>query len=242
MLESVSDRLIRTLGIRYVAFFIWDDAEGRFQLELASNRNGKQTDQIPYGLDLSFLSPSPKKPYLFFERTRNLLDVVSHEWAAGSPALHRRAGADLLSAVLGTRPDHRLPGREPHRIARFPVERRCRTADDALGLRGHRDRQRQAVSVLAAQGGRVRTAQGVLRKHCRIHPRGHSGGRSGGSRRKLEFAGREADRRPAPGCGGPEAARAFAGGPVRSTGHVARRRGRPEYLPVSVTRTQTTPR
>ena len=91
MLESVADRLIRTLGIRHVAFFIWDEAEGRFQLELASNRNGQQTDQIPYGLDLSFLSPSPKKPYLFFERTRNLLDVVSHEWPAGV----RRSIAEL---------------------------------------------------------------------------------------------------------------------------------------------------
>jgi two-component system NtrC family sensor kinase len=91
MLETVSDRLIRTLGIRYVAFFIWDEAEGRFQLELASNRNGKQTDQVPYGLDLSFLSPNPKKPYLFFERTRNLLDVVSHEWAPGV----RRSIAEL---------------------------------------------------------------------------------------------------------------------------------------------------
>src|SRR6185436_7831007 len=91
MLETVSDRLIRTLGIRYVAFFIWDDVEGRFQLELASNRNGKQTDQVPYGLDLSFLSPAPNKPYLFFERTRNLLDVVSHEWAPGV----RRSIAEL---------------------------------------------------------------------------------------------------------------------------------------------------
>ena len=113
MLETVADRLIRTLGIRYVAFFIWDEAQGRFQLELASNRNGKQTDQVPYGLDLSFLSASPKKPYLFFERTRNMLDVVSHEWPAGA-ALHRRAGIDLLSAVFGARPDHRVPGCEPH--------------------------------------------------------------------------------------------------------------------------------
>jgi two-component system, NtrC family, sensor kinase len=91
MLETVSDRLIRTLGIRYVAFFIWDDAENRFQLELAFNRNGKQTDHVPYGLDLSFLSPNPKKPYLFFERTRNLLDVVSHEWPSGV----RRSIAEL---------------------------------------------------------------------------------------------------------------------------------------------------
>jgi len=65
--------------------------EGRFQLELASNRNGRQTDQVPYGLDLSFLSPNPKKPYVFFERTRNLLDVVSHEWAPGV----RRSIAEL---------------------------------------------------------------------------------------------------------------------------------------------------
>ena len=91
MLESVADRLIRTLGIRYVAFFIWDEGQGRFQLELASNRHGRQTDQVPYGLDLSFLSPTPKKPYLFFERTRNLLDVVSHEWPAGV----RRSIAEL---------------------------------------------------------------------------------------------------------------------------------------------------
>ncbi len=79
MLESVADRLIRTLGIRHVAFFVWDETEEKFQLELASNRGGRQTDNVPYGLDLSFLTPSPGKPYLFFERTRNLLDVVSHE-------------------------------------------------------------------------------------------------------------------------------------------------------------------
>jgi two-component system NtrC family sensor kinase len=40
---------------------------------------------------LSFLSPNPNKPYLFFERTRNLLDVVSHEWPTGV----RRSIAEL---------------------------------------------------------------------------------------------------------------------------------------------------
>ena len=80
MLESVADRLVRTLGIRHVAFFTWDDQQESFRLELASNRQGKQTENVPYGLDLSFLKPNPGKPYLFFERTRNLLDVVSHEW------------------------------------------------------------------------------------------------------------------------------------------------------------------
>jgi PAS domain S-box-containing protein len=91
MLESVADRLIRTLGIRHVAFFVWDDGESQFRLELASNRRGKQTENVPYGLDMSFLSASPRKPYLFFERTRNLLDVVSHEM----PVSARRSIAEL---------------------------------------------------------------------------------------------------------------------------------------------------
>jgi PAS domain S-box-containing protein len=80
MLESVADRLIRTLGIRHVAFFVWDEADDSFRLEMASNRQGRQTEYVPRGLDLSFLNRNPNKPYLFFERTRNLLDVVSHEW------------------------------------------------------------------------------------------------------------------------------------------------------------------
>ena len=91
MLETVADRLIRTLGIRYVAFFVWDESQSKFQLELASDRGGRQTENVPYGLDLSFLSASPSKPYLFFERTRNLLDVVSHEL----PASVRRSIGEL---------------------------------------------------------------------------------------------------------------------------------------------------
>ena len=91
MLESVADRLIRTLGIRHVAFFVFDESEGTFRLELASNRNGRQTDNVPYGLDLSFLSPNPAKPYLFFERTRHTVDVVSHEM----PTSVRRSIAEL---------------------------------------------------------------------------------------------------------------------------------------------------
>ena len=91
MLEIVADRLIRTLGIRHVAFFVWDEPQSEFHLELASNRNGRQTENVPYGLDLSFLSRAPAKPYLFFERTRHSLDVVSHEM----PVSVRRSIAEL---------------------------------------------------------------------------------------------------------------------------------------------------
>ncbi|MGH9559196.1 MAG: ATP-binding protein, partial [Bryobacteraceae bacterium] len=90
MLESVADRLIRTLGTRHVAFFAWNAAQEKFEMTLASNRNGR-TKSIPYGLDLSFLSATPRKPYLFFERTRHSLDVVSHEM----PASVRRTIGEL---------------------------------------------------------------------------------------------------------------------------------------------------
>ena len=79
MLESVADRLIRTLAIRHMAFFIWDDASSSFRVAHASNRHGVRTGMVPQGLDLSFLSPLPSKPYLFFERTRSILDVVSKQ-------------------------------------------------------------------------------------------------------------------------------------------------------------------
>jgi two-component system, NtrC family, sensor kinase len=91
MLETVSDRLIRTLGIRHVAFFVWDEAQGGFHLELASNRRGKQTENIPYGLDLTFLDPNPSRPYLFFERTKHSIDVVWQEM----PASVRRSISEL---------------------------------------------------------------------------------------------------------------------------------------------------
>src|SRR5258708_29221234 len=90
MLESVADRLIRTLGISHVAFFVWNEAEQKFQLEMASNREGR-TENAPYGLDLGFLTANQGKAYVFFERTRNMLDVVSHEWPSGV----RRSIAEL---------------------------------------------------------------------------------------------------------------------------------------------------
>jgi PAS domain S-box-containing protein len=89
-LESVADRLIRTLGIKHVAFFVRDEAQDRFVLELASNRAGDQTDDVP-SLNLGFLTASPSKPYLFFERTRHMIDVQSNEL----PADVKRSIADL---------------------------------------------------------------------------------------------------------------------------------------------------
>ncbi len=76
MLRSVADRLLGTLSIHHVAFFLYDESRGQFHLELAV---GRKTPVDPERLDLSFLTTSMRRPYLFFERTRNMLDVVTRE-------------------------------------------------------------------------------------------------------------------------------------------------------------------
>jgi len=87
MLESVADRLIHTLSIQHVAFFLANEVEEHFELRKTVGRTSPEAWQ----LDLSFLGTEPKKPYIFIERTRNPLDVVSHDWA---PSV-RRTIADL---------------------------------------------------------------------------------------------------------------------------------------------------
>jgi hypothetical protein len=80
MLRSVADRLVHTLSIQHVAFFLAGDTDDQFRLHMTMGSR-KDRGQKPIGeLDLSFLTSLPGKPYLFFERTRHLLDVVSHEW------------------------------------------------------------------------------------------------------------------------------------------------------------------
>jgi two-component system, NtrC family, sensor kinase len=79
MLRSVGDRLLHTISIQHVAFFLSDDSDQQFRLHMTlgsrKERGNKQQE-----LDLSFLSAETGKPYLFFERTRHLLDAVSHQW------------------------------------------------------------------------------------------------------------------------------------------------------------------
>jgi PAS domain S-box-containing protein len=91
MLESVADRLIHTLFIRQVAFFLWDEERQEFRLHFISGRAGRLHHYHPEGLDLSFLTPNPDKPYLFFERTRGLLNAVS----SNLPASIRRTVSEL---------------------------------------------------------------------------------------------------------------------------------------------------
>ena len=98
MLRSVADRLLHTLSIQHVAFFLSNEPAGEgdeFRLHLTLGNRKERGQKQGQELDLSFLSApagtNPGKPYLFFERTRHLLDAVSHDW----PISVRRTIADL---------------------------------------------------------------------------------------------------------------------------------------------------
>jgi len=79
MLDSVIDRLKHTLGIRHVAVFLREENAESFSIA----RTTRALDSFTRDrMDLSFLTDSPDRPYIFFERTRNALDVVSQEWPA----------------------------------------------------------------------------------------------------------------------------------------------------------------
>ena len=78
MLASISDRLLRTLSIQHLAFFLSreDDAEN-FELRHVA---GVRPLALPEYRDLAFLSSKPDKPYLFFERTRATLPMMIGSW------------------------------------------------------------------------------------------------------------------------------------------------------------------
>ncbi|MBV9747068.1 MAG: PAS domain-containing protein, partial [Acidobacteriia bacterium] len=95
MLSSVGERLLHTLAIRHLAFFLAEEsAEGQpaseFRLKKAIGPNPRLAN-VDYPMDLSFLHWKLPEPYLFFERTRHQLDAISRSW----PVSIRRTIADL---------------------------------------------------------------------------------------------------------------------------------------------------
>jgi hypothetical protein len=97
MLQSVADRLMQTLSIRHVAFFISDLPAGeltgelpRWRLRMSMGSSAAPLD-TPETLDLSFLDWKQPSGYLFFERTRYHLDAIAGSW----PQPVRQSIADL---------------------------------------------------------------------------------------------------------------------------------------------------
>lgn len=76
-LASVGQRLIDTLSVRQVAFFLTSDSNPD-EYEMHSLYTSKGPGKLPQEpLDLSFLEVEPSAPYLFFENTKRTMDVVT---------------------------------------------------------------------------------------------------------------------------------------------------------------------
>ncbi len=97
MLSSVGERLLETLSIQHLVFFLAeenapnDSGEPNFRLRKAMGANRRLANAAYDDLDLGFLNWKLPEGYLFFERTRHQLDAVSRSW----PATVRRTIADL---------------------------------------------------------------------------------------------------------------------------------------------------
>jgi two-component system, NtrC family, sensor kinase len=73
-LHGVASRLLHTLNVEHVAFFLSDeDNPAEYRLSLV---HGARKHPAPSYADLSFLSEAIGKPYLFFERTKFNPDYV----------------------------------------------------------------------------------------------------------------------------------------------------------------------
>ena len=83
MLVSAADRLMRTLSIRQIAFFLEKDSG--YHLEKSIGSSGRWAGDAEAlntaSLDLSFLNWERPTPYIFFERTRYRLDALAQTWA-----------------------------------------------------------------------------------------------------------------------------------------------------------------
>ena len=98
MLASVSSRLLDTLSLQQIAFFIGDENTGKFRFSAATQKSGKPLSYDVKSLDLQFLDHArPTEEYLFFERPRSLRDIVSESLPAS--VRHTVAELDLTTYI-----------------------------------------------------------------------------------------------------------------------------------------------
>jgi len=97
MLAKAGERLIATLSVSHLAFFLREEGvvsptgDPIFRLRSAMGGNPRLAAATDGDLDLSFLNWKLPEPFLFFERTHHQLDAISTSW----PASVRRTIADL---------------------------------------------------------------------------------------------------------------------------------------------------
>ena len=181
---------------------------------------------------MSFLGSQPGKPYLFFERTRHLLDVVSHEWPAS--VRNTIAELDLTYYFPCT-----VRGRT---IAYLGVSRTDKgdflSSDDVellVTLAGY-------VSIAVENARLYRSLQRKVEEYERLKEFSENIVESinvgilaadlGRPRGKLEHADRAAHRHRARGRGGAASGRIVPAGFVRKVRTDTRRNQRSQYLQI----------
>jgi hypothetical protein len=93
MLASVGERLLKTLSIKHLGFFLAEEGPAGpvFRLKSRMGNNPRMPAGAEPDLDLGFLDWKLPESYLFFERTHHQLDAVSRSW----PATVRHTIAEL---------------------------------------------------------------------------------------------------------------------------------------------------
>jgi two-component system NtrC family sensor kinase len=93
MLASVADRLMQTLSIRHVAFFVRAGEDWELRKSVGSSGRSLAGETF----DLSFLDWQRNTPYVFFDRTRYRLDALAQTWPP--TVRHTVAALDLTYYV-----------------------------------------------------------------------------------------------------------------------------------------------
>ncbi len=138
------------------------------------------------GLDLNFLSaPRPE-----LEAGHFFLENVTR-FRARPPSAQQTIAKLDLNYYIPCRAQQQddcvpRPGQDGGR--RFPYQRRCGTARDPGGLYRYRHPECAPVRVAGTESRRVRTVEGLQRKHCGVDQRGRDGGGSRRPHRILELA------------------------------------------------------
>ena len=195
MLESVADRLIRTLGIRHVAFFVWDEARSE-----VSTGAGQQPPR-PADRKRSLRSGSefPESAIPASRTCSSSARATRWTWC------RTRCRPSVRRSIAELELTYYLPCSARGRTIAYLGVSRTETGDflssddvellvTLSGYVGIAVDNAMLYRSLARKVGRVRAAEGILRKHRRIDQRRNSGGGSGRPRGELELADRKAHR------------------------------------------------
>ena len=229
MLQSVADRLMQTLSIRHVAFFIADGAE-----RAGGGRGSRRAALAAAHVDGFERAPAATRRIARSELSRLAAERRPTSSSSAPGIIWTRSRGSWPHSVRQTIADldlnYYLPCTVRGRTIAFLGVSRTETgeflsSDDVELLLtlanyvGIAIENANLYRSLKQKVGRVRAAEGIQRKHRRIDQRRHSGGRSGRPGGKLEHADGAAERHRPRGCGGPHACGTVsrrAGGTVRA--------------------------